>query len=106
MYLGRPTALKTSNIDPSCLSFDFNRLIACRLIVHEKKVGTRIYEALLRLMELAAPLCDTKFPSPSNTTEAYLKIAALEQSLKRWYSGLGADLRWPSEWQAVMPPSY
>ncbi|KAH6880094.1 hypothetical protein B0T10DRAFT_565866 [Thelonectria olida] len=106
MYLGRPTTPNTSNIDPGCLFFDFSRLIACRPIVHQKKVGTRIYEAPLRLMELVTPLCETRFPSPSNTTETHLKIAAMEQSLKRWYSGLEADLKWPSEWQTFMPSSY
>ncbi|KAH7127602.1 fungal-specific transcription factor domain-containing protein [Dactylonectria macrodidyma] len=106
MYLGRPTTLKRADIAPSCLSFDFDQLLSCRSVAHEKKVGTRIYEALLRLMEVAIPLCDNRFLPSSNPTEAYLKMAAMEQALKRWHSGLESDLRWPSEKQAVMPASY
>ncbi|KAH7131464.1 fungal-specific transcription factor domain-containing protein [Dactylonectria estremocensis] len=106
LYLGRPITLKTADIAPSCLSFDFDRLLSCRSVAHEKKVGTRIYEALLRLMEVAIPLCDNRFLPSSNPTEAYLKVAAMEQALKRWHSGLESNLRWPSQKQVVMPASY
>lgn len=106
LYLGRPTTLKTADISPSCLSFDFDRLLSCRSIAHEKKVGTRVYESLLQLMELASPLCDNHLPSSSDTTESYFKMAATYQSLKRWYAALPSDLRWPPQTQEKLPASY
>jgi hypothetical protein len=86
--------LKSSDMAPSCLSKDFGRLISCRPSGHEKSHETRVYEALLELMELVGPLCDLEVKRTSKVTDAYFKIAALDRELNNWYTELPEDLKW------------
>ncbi|CAH0047587.1 unnamed protein product [Clonostachys solani] len=106
LYLGRPTTLKLSDIAPVCLSRDFTKLIFCRPSGHEKKLTTRIYEALLKLMGLISPLCDRCVVlKPSTTAETYFRMASLDEELNSWRSELLEDLRWPPRtWD--MPSSF
>jgi hypothetical protein len=97
LYLGRPTMMKTQDIAPSCLSKDFGRLISCRPSGHEKTHETRVYEALLQLMELVGPLCDLEVKRSTKLTDAYFKIAALDRELNSWYTELPEDLKWTAE---------
>lgn len=106
LYLGRPTTIKTSDVSPSCLSFDFGRMILCRPSWHEKKSVTRIYEALLRMMEHVSQLCDLRGPRPPKSTETYFKLAAIDKQLRDWYTALPEHLKWSSESHATMPPPY
>lgn len=106
LYLGRPTTLKTSDISPSCLSFDFSRMILCQPSFPEKKIITRIYEASLQMMELVSQLCDLRGPRPPKSSETYFKLAAIDQQLRDWYTKLPPNLQWGVERQANMPPSY
>lgn len=69
-------------------------------------------------MEMTSRLCSEapRPPPPTATpahqsasassTEAYFKMAAMDQELKSWYSGLPEDLKWSSAKQSTMPPSY
>lgn len=98
--------LKIADISPGCLSFDFQKLISCQpqSIPREKKIGTRIYEVLLRLMDIMKQLCDSK---PRQASEAYNKVTAMDRELNAFYtSAIPDDLKWPSPNQAVMPASY
>ena len=106
LYLGRPTTIKTSNVSPNCLSFDFGRMILCRPSWHDKKSVTRIYEALLRMMEHVSQLCDLRAPRPPKSTETYFRLAAIDQQLRDWCTSLPAHLQWSSETHATMPPPY
>jgi hypothetical protein len=86
--------LKKVDMAPSCLSKDFGRLISCRPSAHEKTHETRVYEALLQLMELVGPLCDLGVKRTAKLTDAYFKIAALDRDLNNWYTELPEDLKW------------
>lgn len=54
--------LKASDIAPTCLNKDFDRLIESqtRTYAYEKTIETRVYEAVLQLMDLLEPLCETR----------------------------------------------
>ncbi|CAG9956337.1 unnamed protein product [Clonostachys rosea f. rosea IK726] len=106
LYLGRPTTIKTSDVAPSCLSFDFSRMILCRRSWQEKKSTTRIYEALLRMMEIVSQLCDLRGPRPSKNAELYYKLAAIDQQLRDWRSSLPKHLKWSTELHTAMPAPY
>lgn len=97
LYLGRPTALREADIAPACLVKDFGPLISCRLSDYVKKPATRVYEALLQLMDLVTPLCDFGAKRVAGSTEAYLKVAVVDRELNSWYSNLTPDLRWSAE---------
>jgi hypothetical protein len=80
LYLGRPTMLKASDIAPTCLNKDFDRLIESqtRTYAYEKTIETKVYEALLTLMDLLEPLCETRdLRKRVRDSDAYLKIATM-----------------------------
>jgi hypothetical protein len=89
--------LKINDVAPSCLSKDFGRLISCRPSGHEKTYETRVYEALLQLMEMVGQLCDLEVKRTTKVTDAYFKIAALDRELNNWYTELGEDLKWTAD---------
>jgi hypothetical protein len=101
--------LKPSDIAPACLNKDFDRLIEsqARTYAYEKTIETRIYEALLQLMDLLEPICETrdlrKHPKPS---DAYLKIATLDRKLNNWYTELPSRLQWTEENVRTAPSSF
>ncbi|KIW04668.1 uncharacterized protein PV09_04407 [Verruconis gallopava] len=98
IYMGRPSYFKTSDIAPSCMSKDFSRLIASRQPRPcAKRWETKVYESLLRLMELVGPLCDLEVKQPWKTTDAYFKIAAVDKELTSWLAGLPDELKWTEE---------
>ncbi|KAF2732338.1 hypothetical protein EJ04DRAFT_441202, partial [Polyplosphaeria fusca] len=109
LYLGRPTTLKAFDIAPACLNKDFDRLIESqtRTYAYEKTIETRVYEALLQLMDLLEPLCETKdLRKNLKPADAYLKIATLDRALNNWYADLPERLRWTTENVANAPPSF
>lgn len=101
--------LKSSDIAPACLHKDFDRLIESqtRTYAYEKTIETKVYEALLQLMDLLEPLCETrdlrKYLKPS---DAYLKIATLDQKLNNWYADLPERLRWTEDNVRTAPTSF
>jgi len=56
-------------------------------------------------MELVGPLCDLEVKGPTNTNDAYFKIAALDRELNAWYSALPEDLEWTAQNMANGPAS-
>lgn len=100
LYLGRPTMLKPSDIAPACLTKDFDRLIESqtRTYAYEKTIETKVYEALLQLMDLLEPLCETRdLRRNVNASDAYLKIATLDRTLNDWYNELPERLKWQED---------
>ncbi|KAJ4351918.1 uncharacterized protein N0V89_007262 [Didymosphaeria variabile] len=109
LYLGRPTMLKSSDIAPTCLEKDFDRLIESqtRTQAYEKTIETRVYEALLQLMDLLEPLCQTTSISKNaKPSDAYLKIATLDRTLNDWYADLPERLRWTEDNVRTAPSSF
>lgn len=106
LYLGRPMTIKTSDVSPSCLSFDFGRMVLCRPSRQEKKSVTRIYEALLKMMEVVSQVGELRGPRPPKSTEAYFKLGAIDQQLRDWQVNLPEHLQWPQETHEDMPPPY
>lgn len=80
-------------------------MILCRPSWHKKSV-TKIYEALLKMMEIVGQLCDLRGPRPPKSTETYFKLGAIDQQLRDWYTSLPNHLQWSSETHATMPPPY
>lgn len=105
LYMGRPVTLKINDVSADCLSFNFDKLLACKGPGQEKKIGTRIYELLIRLVVLASPLGNLG-EYDTSTWESYLKMTAIGQDLKNCHATIPEDLRWPSKQPATMPPSY
>lgn len=101
--------IKPSDIAPTCLEKDFDRLIEsqARTYAYEKTIETRVYEALLQLMDLLEPLCQT--PAMSKNTkpsDAYLKIATLDRTLNDWYAELPDRLRYTEDNVRTAPSSF
>ncbi|KAF2104584.1 hypothetical protein NA57DRAFT_70789 [Rhizodiscina lignyota] len=106
LFLGRPTFFKMADIAPSCLTKDFGRMIACG--PHgQKMLETRVYEALLHLMDLVGKLCEM-FDSRKNgkVADTYLDIAALDRDLNNWYCNISDELKWTPENIEDAPASY
>lgn len=83
--------LKASDIAPACLNKDFDRLIESqtRTYAYEKTIETKVYEALLQLMDLLEPLCETRdLRKALKPSDAYLKIATLDRKLNNWHADL------------------
>ncbi|KAF2462823.1 uncharacterized protein BDR25DRAFT_386050, partial [Lindgomyces ingoldianus] len=109
LYLGRPTMLKASDMAPACLNKDFDRLIESqtRTYAYEKTIETRVYEALLQLMDLLEPLCETRdLRKNLKPADAYLKIATLDRRLNNWYADLPDRLRWIPDNIRTAPASF
>ncbi|ORY18151.1 fungal-specific transcription factor domain-domain-containing protein [Clohesyomyces aquaticus] len=109
LYLGRPTMLKASDMAPACLNKDFDRLIESqtRTYAYEKTIETRIYEALLQLMDLLEPLCETRdLRKNLKPSDAYLNIATLDRRLNNWYADLPERLRWTPANVKTAPASF
>nr|AEF16064.1 regulatory protein CefR [Hapsidospora chrysogena] len=106
LYLGRPITIKTSDVSPSCLSFDFGRMVLCQPSRQEKKLVTRIYEALLKMMEVVSQVGELRGPRPPKSTETYFKLGAIDQQLRDWQINLPEQLQWPQETHEDMPPPY
>lgn len=101
--------IKASDIAPACLNKDFDRLIESqiRTYAYEKTIETRVYEALLQLMDLLEPLCETRdLRKNLKPSDAYLKIATLDRKLNHWYSELPERLSWTEENVRMAPSSF
>ncbi|KAF2841011.1 hypothetical protein M501DRAFT_930351 [Patellaria atrata CBS 101060] len=95
LFLGRPTSMKSSDIEIHSLANQFERLGTCRPAGVERSVETMIYEALLDVMELAGKITENIDPrSQSDDRNAYLRMAALDREFGNWYARLPEPLRW------------
>jgi hypothetical protein len=98
LFLGRPTSMKSSDLEVYHLSKQFERLGTCKPAGLGKALETQIYEALLDLMELAGKITENMEPRMqldlAIDRDAYLRMAALDREFGSWYSRLPAPLKW------------
>jgi hypothetical protein len=111
LFLGRPTSMKSSDLEIYHLSKQFERLGACRPAGPEKSMETMIYEALIDLMELAGKITENMDPHSKNPDSAidrnqYMRMAALDREFSSWYARLPEQLRWTPNNIATAPFSF
>jgi hypothetical protein len=98
LFLGRPTSMKSSDLEVYHLSKQFERLGTCLPAGPEKALETQIYEALLDLMELAGKITENLDPRSQTDAavdrDAYLRMAALDREFGNWYARLPEALKW------------
>lgn len=110
LFLGRPTSMKSSDLEIYTLTTQFARLGTCKPAGPSKSTETLIYEALLDLMELAGKITenmdphrpnqnispDTQMNSSSTAVDRnqYLRMAALDREFSSWYARLPEQLKW------------
>ena len=113
LFLGRPTTIKCADLEIYSLADQFERLGTCKPAGIEKSINTRIYEALIDLMEIAGKIVEntdarkvevgsTQSPDQS----AYFKMAALDRQLHNWMARLPADLKYTEENRKDAPYSF
>ncbi|KAF2119711.1 fungal-specific transcription factor domain-containing protein [Lophiotrema nucula] len=111
LFLGRPTSMKSADLEIYSLSKQFERLGTCRPAGPEKSMETQIYEALLDLMELAGKITENMDPrsqQPDSVIDRnqYLRMAALDREFSNWYARLPESLRWTPANIATAPFSF
>ncbi|KAH3920552.1 hypothetical protein HBI56_071570 [Parastagonospora nodorum] len=111
LFLGRPTSMKSSDLEIYHLSKQFERLGACRPAGAGKSMETTIYEALIDLMELAGKITENMDPHSKNPESAidrnqYMRMAALDREFSSWYARLPEQLRWTPNNIATAPFSF
>jgi len=98
LFLGRPTSMKSSDLEVYHLAKQFERLGTCKPAGPGKALETQIYEALLDLMELAGKITENMDPRAQTEAnidrDAYLRMAALDREFGNWYARLPEPLRW------------
>ena len=102
LFLGRPTSMKTSDLEVYHLSKQFERLGTMKPAGEDRAIQTQIYEALLDLMELAGKITenmDSRTISDSSPIDrdAYLRMASLDREFGSWFARLPEPLRWTHE---------
>ncbi|KAK7534550.1 fungal-specific transcription factor domain-containing protein [Phyllosticta citricarpa] len=100
MFLGRPTSIKTADLEVYTLAKRFERLGTCMPNGSEPSLETKTYEALLELMEIGNRASDIvqKHPSPNPADrDLYRQLAALDKELTLWYARLPPELKWEQE---------
>ncbi|KAJ4364079.1 hypothetical protein N0V83_009534 [Neocucurbitaria cava] len=114
LFLGRPTSMKSSDLEIYSLTTQFARLGTCLPSGPSKSTETLIYEALLDLMELAGKITENMDPHRSQNPEShttvdrnqYLRMAALDREFSSWYARLPEQLRWTPNNIATAPFSF
>ena len=111
LFLGRPTTIKSADLEIYSLADQFERLGTCKPAGPKKSLNTRIYEALIDLMEIAGKIVENtelrkhdmgQMPDQS----AYSKMASLDRDLHHWLKRLPADLRYTEENRSSAPFSF
>ncbi|SMY22735.1 unnamed protein product [Zymoseptoria tritici ST99CH_1A5] len=112
LFLGRPLTMKSVDLEIYSLADEFERLGTCMPAGREKSLNTRIYEALIDLMEIGgkiAELADFRRNTPTVSApdqSAYLRMAEIDRDLKNWTSRLPQDLRYNEENRKNAPFSF
>ncbi|KAH7561625.1 hypothetical protein BM1_02729 [Bipolaris maydis] len=116
LFLGRPTSMKSADLEIYNLTNKFERLGTCRPAGPEKSMETMIYEALLDLMELAGKITENMDPHRSQTAisdshtaidrNQYIRMAALDREFSSWYARLPEQLLWTPNNIATAPFSF
>ncbi|KAK5158109.1 hypothetical protein LTR04_005309 [Oleoguttula sp. CCFEE 6159] len=98
LFLGRPTSMKSTDLEIYNLTKQFERLGSCKPAGPQKSLETQIYEALLDLMELAGKITENIDPRSQSAVNidrnGYLRMAALDRELGAWYARLPEPLKW------------
>lgn len=110
LFLGRPTSMKSADLEVYHLAKQFERLGTCKPAGLEKALETQIYEALLDLMELAGKITENLDPRAQTDAyidrDAYLRMAALDREFGNWYARLPEPLRWTPQNIQTAPFSF
>jgi hypothetical protein len=73
----------------------------------ERALETRIYLALLDLMDIAGQLTDNLHIHPNQLSHNYYSnVAAVDGELNSWYKRLPPELQWTPESVATAPSSF
>ena len=112
LFLGRPTTMKSADLEIYSLANQFERLGTCKPAGPERSLNTRIYEALIDLMEIAGKITENTehrkqiIADQTPDQSAYFRMAALDRELHNWAARLPADLRYTEENRATAPLSF
>ncbi len=112
LFLGRPTTLKSADLEIYSLANQFERLGTCQPAGPDKSLNTRVYEALIDLMEIAGKIVENpehRSQSPSATSldqSAYFRMASIDRELHKWATNLPKDLQYTEENRASAPYSF
>ena len=115
LFLGRPLTIKTADLEIDSLASQFERLGTCKPAGPAKNLNTRIYEALLDIMEIAGKIVENSDhrrhladPSQGQTPDqsAYFRMAALDREIHNWAARLPSDLRYTEENRKNAPFSF
>ncbi|KAL3486873.1 fungal-specific transcription factor domain-containing protein [Aspergillus germanicus] len=118
LFLGRPTALKPDDLEIYELSQRFDRL-GTSPPGSAQDLEMQIYQALFELMEMAGKITAITHPSVSSSSSSafssartdhdrvvYLRMAALDSELEKWYTRLPEALKYTADNAATAPPSF
>ncbi|KAK1077229.1 hypothetical protein LTR33_008261 [Friedmanniomyces endolithicus] len=112
LFLGRPTTMKSADLEIYSLSNRFERLGTCKPAGPERSLNTRIYEALIDLMEIAGKIVENAEHRKHAETlqnpdqSAYFRMAAIDRELHNWAARLPQNLRYTEENRAFAPYSF
>lgn len=93
LFMGRPTAIKSADLEVYTLAKRFERLGTCLPNGSGLPLETHIYEALIDLMEIAGRASENGDAS-SFDRNAYRILVATDRELSNWYSRLPEALKW------------
>ncbi|KAL4937895.1 hypothetical protein BDV06DRAFT_232259 [Aspergillus oleicola] len=109
LFLGRPTALKPDDLEIYELSQQFDRLGTSNQ-GSEKTLELQIYQSLFELMELGGKITGMMRNASSRSADLdrqlYLRMAALDSELEKWYTRLPEPLKYTAENSRTAPPSF
>lgn len=112
LFLGRPTTMKSADLEIYSLAEQFERLGTCKPAGPQKSLNTKIYEALLDLMEIAGKIVENaehrkqseSLQSPDQS--AYFRMAGIDRELHNWSARLPQDLRYTEQNRIAAPYSF
>ncbi|KXT07911.1 hypothetical protein AC579_4523 [Pseudocercospora musae] len=112
LFLGRPLTMKSVDLEIYSLADQFERLGTCMPAGPGKSLHTRIYEALIELMEIAGKIVEyAEFRKSHDNVQgpdqaAYFKMATLDREIHNWASRLPPELRYTEENRTNAPLSF
>jgi hypothetical protein len=112
LFLGRPLAMKSRDLEIYSLTDQFERLGTCMPGGIGQSLNTKIYEALIELMEIAGKIVEeAEFRQHHDAVQlpeqsAYFKMASLDRELHNWSSRLSPELRYTEENKQNAPLSF
>jgi hypothetical protein len=112
LFLGRPLTMKSVDLEIYTLADQFERLGTCMPAGPESSTNTRVYEALIDLMEIGGKIVEhadfrrhtSEVATPDQS--AYFRMAAIDRDLHGWAARLPHDLRYTEENRINAPFSF